>query len=363
MAKLKPRELKDMEIGEVSLVDKAANKKKFLFYKQQGEGRGVGGDAQGDGGVKYCVCPDCGYSEEHKQTGEGKSIPCTKIKCPECGTLMKGSNTKMLKKKKKLNIVIDSDGTVGGTKIILNGDEIEKMKDFSFSFWTSSDMDSPVSCFYSKEVENDDGFSRSETFQLSKGEHTMNEEIKKQVEVYFGENQTVDFKKAVEDDVIIKSLETVIEYLGDFPDDLKKAVGSIVKQAALYSPVKVEKSDNEDGATDIEKAGAKLSKDTLKKLTDALSALKSLLPEIKQNVEKSDNDKAIEELQKTIESLEKKSEPDDDNKATKLLEDLAKRLATVEKNSGVKKSLDGQEANSGNEASGAKWPSLLESAE
>lgn len=60
----------------------------------RGEGKGVGGSPQGDGGAKYCVCPKCDYSEEHKREGEGKSTPCSERKCPKCGAMMKGSDTK-----------------------------------------------------------------------------------------------------------------------------------------------------------------------------------------------------------------------------------------------------------------------------
>jgi len=64
-----------------------------MFEKQidkaRGEGRGTGGSAQGDGGAKYCVCPDCSYSAKHK-----KGEPCTKLKCPKCGATLKGSDTK-----------------------------------------------------------------------------------------------------------------------------------------------------------------------------------------------------------------------------------------------------------------------------
>ncbi len=35
--KKQPRQLKEIETTEVSVVDKAANKKKFLFYKKEGE--------------------------------------------------------------------------------------------------------------------------------------------------------------------------------------------------------------------------------------------------------------------------------------------------------------------------------------
>jgi len=35
----------------------------------------------GPGGI--CVCPSCGEKVPHKQ-----SIPCFKISCPKCGTMM-----------------------------------------------------------------------------------------------------------------------------------------------------------------------------------------------------------------------------------------------------------------------------------
>jgi hypothetical protein len=47
----------------------------------RGDGKGVGGDPQGDGGAKFCVCPECGSSIEH--TDKGK--PCIETKCAECG--------------------------------------------------------------------------------------------------------------------------------------------------------------------------------------------------------------------------------------------------------------------------------------
>lgn len=59
----------------------------------RGQGKGVGGDIQKDLGAKYCVCPECGHSQKHPITGEGQSIPCAKIKCPECGKMMVGSDT------------------------------------------------------------------------------------------------------------------------------------------------------------------------------------------------------------------------------------------------------------------------------
>lgn len=51
--------------------------------KDRGEGRGVGGDHQQDGGVDGCVCPECGKRIEHE-----RGSPCVETKCPDCGVMM-----------------------------------------------------------------------------------------------------------------------------------------------------------------------------------------------------------------------------------------------------------------------------------
>lgn len=57
----------------------------IAYQEARGEGQGVGGDRQGDGGVNACVCPGCGHEVEHK-----KGTPCNEIECPECGAAMVG---------------------------------------------------------------------------------------------------------------------------------------------------------------------------------------------------------------------------------------------------------------------------------
>lgn len=56
----------------------------------RGEGKGVGGSRQGDGGANTCVCTSCGYTMKHD-----KGVSCAEIKCPSCGGTMKGSNQTM----------------------------------------------------------------------------------------------------------------------------------------------------------------------------------------------------------------------------------------------------------------------------
>ena len=59
--------------------------------KERGEGQGVGGDRQGDGGADKCVCPECGATAEHE-----KGTPCTDVNCPECGAAMEGEQEKAM---------------------------------------------------------------------------------------------------------------------------------------------------------------------------------------------------------------------------------------------------------------------------
>ena len=50
--------------------------------RRWGRGRG-GGNKPGSGPGGYCVCPKCGYKEEH-----GVGERCMDKKCPKCGTKM-----------------------------------------------------------------------------------------------------------------------------------------------------------------------------------------------------------------------------------------------------------------------------------
>ena len=52
--------------------------------KARGEGQGVGGNRQGDGGTSVCVCPKCGAESPHE-----RGTPCNKRKCPKCKQVMK----------------------------------------------------------------------------------------------------------------------------------------------------------------------------------------------------------------------------------------------------------------------------------
>jgi len=52
---------------------------------ERGQGQGVGGAPQGDGGASKCVCPVCNVTVAHV-----KGTPCNQISCPKCGKPMTG---------------------------------------------------------------------------------------------------------------------------------------------------------------------------------------------------------------------------------------------------------------------------------
>ena len=57
--------------------------------KKRGQGQGVGGSKQGDGGSNKCICPKCGATSSHT-----KGTPCSGMKCSKCGTTMVGEEKK-----------------------------------------------------------------------------------------------------------------------------------------------------------------------------------------------------------------------------------------------------------------------------
>ena len=58
-----------------------------LEVKARGEGQGVEGEKQGDGGAEYCKCPKCG-----KEYKKGKGKPCNEKMCPKCNIKLEGKS-------------------------------------------------------------------------------------------------------------------------------------------------------------------------------------------------------------------------------------------------------------------------------
>ena len=69
----------EMVESVVSKVDGAA------ITEERGEGKGVGGPKQGDGGTETCVCPECGSEYAHE-----KGTPCNAKVCKQCNVKLVG---------------------------------------------------------------------------------------------------------------------------------------------------------------------------------------------------------------------------------------------------------------------------------
>jgi len=314
----KSRKMKDITLKEVSLVDKPANKRPFLLFKQEG----------------------------------------------------KPSDGSLLKAKKKINIEIESDGTKKNTTVTVNGEKIANMKSFNFSVWSESPDDSSVSCSYSKLVESEGGFQRTESYYLAKGDSPMDERIKKIIEKTFGEKIT-KFEKAEFNEAtiteIVKALETIEGYKDDFPTDLGAAIGLIAIHAGQgYKPT--EKADSEK----VDKA----SDEQTKKLETLIAEAQALLPTKKADTSKTDDNSSelkqtVEDLAKSVAAitgqLEKKETSDQLTTITEQLTDVSKRLKTIEgQPAGTKKSLEEDPAPAKREVKKddqgraiGSWPSLV----
>lgn len=91
--KLKNQIVKEINNLEyVAIQIKSHDVKENYFNPQSGIGKGFGWqrkgkfkdaikEAQGKGPEGYCICPKCGYKQEHK-----RGVPCSTIKCPKCRT-------------------------------------------------------------------------------------------------------------------------------------------------------------------------------------------------------------------------------------------------------------------------------------
>ena len=218
-------------------------------------------------------------------------------------------------------------------------------------------------------------------------------EMKELTEIYksfteedFSEEQTELAKELSEKSkgAITASLNMLNKYKADMPADLLDAIKTMTKYAtgAYSSPTKksddaikeaVEKAEGElkDAKEELEKAGKKLSKDTIEKIkaaVKALESLKTLLPE--DEIGKSDSpDKDFsEDIKKMSETLDGKITKVVDliskmaEESKKADEEAAERLAVLEKEKGTRKGIDGNDDDDDDDIKkgdkNTMWPSL-----
>jgi TolA-binding protein len=170
----------------------------------------------------------------------------------------------------------------------------------------------------------------------------MKEATIKALKQYFGDD--IDFEKKVSEEDVAAAVSLIAkEYKGDFPEDLANAVGVIAKCATAGCDVK---ADNDD----IEKAGAKFSKDVLQKLKtvlEAVESLKSILPDEDKSTKKSASSselaKQVAQLTERVAKLTGEKDTSDKDDLAKALDGISKRLETIEKDGATKKSIEGED--------------------
>jgi hypothetical protein len=296
------RKLKDIDVSELSLVRKGANKKKYVIMKNDG--------------------------------------------------------TTVELEKDDVAISISSDGTVKGTVVRINNSEISNVRDFNFGFYAPSGGENvengwvnKVDLSYTLDTGVVGGFKQSSNYRLVKNNGEVSNVLDKaklngMLKEYLGEEVKLEEVKKSEEELasVEKSLNTVNEYKEEFPPELKDAIGIIAKHAC--GSFGVEKADEKKPVIDkedIEKAGKKHSKKTLEVINDIVAKLHGLLSDEPEKVEevvqkgKEEDTKYVDVMKKLedVNVLLKKKE--EESKA------LETRLAEVEKVKGVKKGLDGQD--------------------
>lgn len=168
------RILEDVEIEEVSLVDVPANLRKFFFIKRN------------SGTEKFEI------------------------------------------EKGDTSISIDSDGTIEGTKITINGKKLKDISNFLFSFFLDSefsDGSGPVfSQFTLTSDKKKDGFTSAETFTLAKAKIDKSIDTETTMD-FMGIDINIDGEDGKD---IAKNLHVLKEYQDAFPQEVKESFRELV---------------------------------------------------------------------------------------------------------------------------------------
>lgn len=314
--------------------------------KARGEGQGVGGPRQGDGGANTCICPKCGETISHD-----RGTPCQQMKCPKCGTTMTGKSEKKEKEeeeeeeegkdKKKSegdeigfpppSALRESWGAFCNEKGIADETDAEKVFDAWVEYCKANRYPQPYPYPYPY-PKPDEG----------KQEGGRNSERLKEA------TYLLDKLITGEKDDKRKGMLREIKAL------LSRMMGGAYPYPTPYPlPKKSEtdeaaKADKGKGDDDLEKAGAKISKARLKTLTEAIEKLRALVDELSPEASKSLEDLAKSlsdeaKAEETIDAMQKALAEETKKTFTDLLAPITERLERIEKIEGIKKSADGQE--------------------
>lgn len=302
--KKEPRhKLTNMQIREVSVVKSPANSQPFLFLK--------------------------GDNEDEK--------------------------THLIKLDGPVTVAFESDGKAKGTKIVVNDVVLKKVDSFCLHYYKPGDegIDGPaVSISYSRKKEEGGGFKGIETYWLTKnenkGDNLMNEKFVDVMKKLSGKDDYSYVRKEESEDaneVIQKALDTISTYSEDMPEELRNSVVTLSEYAASAVPVEKQEKTNADTEKVEKDDSEKKEKDEKVAKTETESAAKETKTE-------DDLAKGTEEILTAVKKLKDVVE-----KSKETIEAIDTRLETVEKSTGARKSVKGQE---NVKKDGVAFPSLIE---
>jgi len=273
--------------------------------KARGEGQGVGGERQGDGGADICVCPSCGATAPHEK---GKT--CQSTKCPECGAAMEGAD---MKEKEAENLSFMAKlGEAIRNVVQKESASFEEVVDAN-QFWTM---------FYALE--------------LSCGQIIADEELDHKGRMAKIAESLDQFKKQFATLKTEKMDASLLEKEGKVfsKANYEKLVGMMETLQKLVGAAETEKSTKEEKQMDQEKA--------LKELAERVEKLEKGpegAPETPAATEPTETEKALKDFQERLEKLEKPAEETpavapEVEAIQKSLGEISERLEKLEKPEG-----------------------------
>ena len=252
---------------------------------------------------------------------------------------------------------MESDGTLEGTTITVNGKEVEGLTSFYFNYHKPEGDEElyydPISCNYTVSSDSEDGFE-SITYSLNKAEEKLKMDyaklgafVKALTGTEIAEEQFKKMDQAKQDELHVLS-----QYAVQMPQDLSKAIGHFLKSALAVPDDKP--ADKPDDKPADKPADADDEPDDMKELIALKDRLEALIAGKKPNPE--DVNKAIlakmQEVSERIATLEKGEKPkvepvekkddlsaadSESNEILDLLKGINARLSVVEKSSGIEK--------------------------
>jgi hypothetical protein len=235
-----------------------------------------------------------------------------------------------------------------------------------------------------EEISLVDKAANSKTFYITKQRRQQMDKFIELIKSFLGKkinDEEIAKAKALPETTVSElepALKTLEEYRDEFSDDVFGAIQDLSK-AAILQEERVEEIDFLVELTDVEKAGARLSKATIEQLKKMGEIISGLIGAAEKAIGKTDDEKLPDHVVAKLEKLKKLEDKQvedaetaaaaKEQKLQETIDDLTKKVAKLEKRKPLKKQIEGQEGNeeTEEEEEGGEeenlWPSLTSETE